>query len=183
MNRVPYLEKDEIPEDKQYLIESQTVREGETLRILQAIGNNLPLLKARSKYGSVLRQDSGLTVRQRELVILTVAEEVRSNYIWHQHVRFALNGILSHAEILALSERDPGVFDRGDAVLIEYVRRFVTMDVNVNVHEALSAFFDSERVVGIGMVAMGYLGLACCCEAFNVEIEDDTFAGWDLAEA
>lgn len=180
VSRVPYLTRDELPEDQQYLIESQTVRKGESLRILQAIGNNTPLLEARRAYGAALRENSGLTEQQRELIILTVAFELQSRYIWHQHVRFSINDVLSEAEIRAISEKNDEVFEPMNTALVEYVRNFVTMDVDNEIHEGLSSFFSDEFVVGIGMVAMGYLGLAHGGDAFDVEIEEDEFVGWGL---
>jgi alkylhydroperoxidase family enzyme len=148
VSRVPYVEKDDLPAKKRHVIESQYVREGENLAILQAIGNNVPLLEARRAYGSALRHDSGLNERYRELIILTVAAELESRYVWHQHVRISLGGILSKTEIRALSDGDNGVFDPADSAGVEYVRQFISMDVDDAVHERLSSFFDDALVVG-----------------------------------
>lgn len=162
------------------MIGSQTVRQGENMHVLQAIANNLPLLEARRAYGAALRDGSGLTERERELVIMTVAGHVRSRYIWHQHARFATGSIVSTEEVRALAGGGDDAFDEDEAALIRYVRRFADGEVDDDAHGEVAAHYDANEVVGIGMIAMGYVGLALGADAFGVEIEEDEFVGWDL---
>ena len=180
MARVPYVEEEELPEEYRHMIGSQTVREGENIHVLQAIANNLPLLEARRSYGSALRDGSGLTERERELVILAVAAHVRARYIWHQHVRFATGSIVSRAEVEAIAGGGDGPFDDDEAALVRYVRRFADREVDDDAHDEVAAHYDVDEVVAIGMIAMGYVGLDLGTDAFGVEIEEDEFVGWNL---
>lgn len=180
MARVPYVPEEDLPEECQHMIGSQTVRRGENMHILQVIANNLPLLEARRKYGAALREASGLPERERELVILTVAHHLASRYIWHQHARFSAGSILSVDEISALRAERNDQFDESEAALMRYVRGFADKEIDDNAHQEIARFYDDERVVGIGMIAMGYVGLALGVDAFGVDIEESEFVGWDL---
>jgi 4-carboxymuconolactone decarboxylase len=180
MARVPYVREEEIPEEHQHMIGSQTVRRGEDMHILQAIANNRSLLGARRKYGAALRRDSGLTERERELVILIVANHLKSSYLWHQHIRFAVDSLLSKAEINALSTRNYDQFSDAETVLLQYVLRFADRSIDDNLHTELAAFYDDETIVGIGMLTMGYVGLVLGIDGFDVDIEEDEFVGWNL---
>lgn len=180
MARVPYVGEEDLSEEYRHMIGSQTVRKGENMHVLQTIANNLPLLEARREYSAALREASGLSERERELVILTVADHVRSRYIWHQHVRFATGSIVSRAEVGALAGAEYDAFDDDEAALIRYVRRFADGEVDDDAHDEVAAHYDVDEVVGIGMIAMGYVGLALGADAFGVEIEEDEFVGWDL---
>lgn len=180
MARVPYVGEADLPEEYRHMIASQTVREGENMHVLQAIANNLPLLAARREYGAALREESGLSEREREMVILTVADHVQSRYIWHQHARFAMGSIVTQTEVVALAAREYEPFDDDEAALVRYVRQFVDGEVDDDAHDAIATHYDVGEVVGIGMIAMGYVGLALGADAFGVEIEEDEFVGWDL---
>lgn len=65
-----------------------------------------------------------------------------------------------------------------EATLQQYVRRFVDRDIDDQLHGELARYFDDGTIVGIGLLAMGYVGLALGVDAFGVEIEDDEFVGW-----
>ena len=87
MPRVDYVSQEEIDEEYEDLIVS-TLQPGKRVNVYSAIGNNGPVLAGFREFLGSLWEHSGLTDRQREIVILTAASEIGSEYEWHQHVRF-----------------------------------------------------------------------------------------------
>jgi len=124
--------------------------------------------------------ESGLTDRQRELVILAVASELRSRYEWHQHVHFAVDDIVSVAEARQIAAGDTEGFDEPKTALLTYIGRFAAMDIDDTTHERVAEFFSDKELVAIAMLAMNYVGLAHVIDGFDVEIEAEEFVGWDL---
>lgn len=82
MARVPYVGEQELPPEAQELIQSHAVRPGEPMYVRQAIANNQSLLVAHHEYSARIRSETGLSTRERELSILSIASRMRSAYIW-----------------------------------------------------------------------------------------------------
>jgi alkylhydroperoxidase family enzyme len=180
MARVPYVEKDELAEQDRHVVESHSVRPEKTSHVHRAIGHHVPVAKARRDFSRAMWRETGLTDRQRELIILAVASELRSKYEWHQHVHFAVDDIVSVAEARQIAAGDTDGFDEPEEALLSYIGRFAAMDVDDATHERAAEFFSNEELVAIVMLAMNYVGLAYVIDGFDVEIEAEEFVGWDL---
>jgi len=179
MARVPYVTQDDLdPEYRDKIISSL---QGERLNVYSAIGNNQEVLGGLREFLSSLWSDSGLTDRQRELVILAACSAIRSEYEWHQHVNIARGADLSDAEIAAVARDDRSLFDTDEQGLIAYARAVGRGSVQDPLHEAMTEHFDDETIVGVAATAAGYVALGYVIDSLGVEIEgDETFVGWDL---
>jgi len=178
MGRVPYVTQDDLdPEYRDKIISSL---QGERLNVYSAIGNNQEVLGGLREFLGSLWSDSGLTDRQRELVILAACSEIRSEYEWHQHVNIARGAGLSDDEIAAVARDDRTVFAPDEQGLIAYARAVARGRVTDPLHEAMTEQFDDETIVGIAATAAGYVGLGYVIDALGVEVEDgEAFVGWD----
>lgn len=154
-------------------------RDGAPPRLYRTLVHNPPILEAFRRMSSVLRAESGLDERRRELVILTVARATESEYEWHKHVGIALVGSITPGEIRAIGAGRYDVFDGREAALLEYVDRFASGAVSDAYHTALAEYVDRETIVGIVMLAQFYLGLAHVINALEIELEEE-FVGWTL---
>ncbi|WP_134670219.1 carboxymuconolactone decarboxylase family protein [Halorussus marinus] len=188
MARIPYVDQEDLPPDRQSLLDTLSDEAessdahslgGETLNVYRAMGNNADLLAAFQTYGSAVWDESGLSAREREFVILSVAFHADSAYEWHQHVRVALDEGLTVEEIRAVSGGDRERLDEDARTLVAYVGAFVDGTVDDDDHDRLAARYDDETVVGIDLLAGTYLGLARALDALAVETEVE-FVGWDL---
>lgn len=188
MPRIPYVEPAELPTDKQSLLDTLSGAdveerdhhlEGGTLNVYRALGNNVDLLESFRAYGSAVWEESGLDPHEREVVILTTSHHADCEYEWHQHVRVALDEGLSRSQIRSISNSELDRLRPEHAALVRYVRAFVDGTVDDATHEQLSEHYDDETVLGTGMLAGCYLGLARMLQAVDVETEVD-FVGWDL---
>jgi alkylhydroperoxidase family enzyme len=194
MARVPYLTEDELPEEYRYLFSpanpfsvERTEAAGEEedapwdgpQHTHRAIANNPELLEAYRRMGSSVWQASGLSDRERELTILTVARTLESAYEWYQHARIALDAGVPREDILAVSRGEYDSFSPSDRALVRYVEAFTDRTVDDGTHAELAEHFDEATIVGVGMLASYYIGIDYMGDAFDLEMEDE-FVGWEL---
>lgn len=188
MVRVPYVTREDLPEEDRDLLRSfradtpeeyrhlLSTEERNVYRTLAHVPKSLEQFRA---FGRTLREELDLDPRERELVILTTASALRSAYEWHQHVRIGLTEGLSPEEILAISDRDYGAFEDDKRALVEYVDSYVTGTVDDETYDAFAARVDESKVVGIGLLTGIYLVIGRQMDALGVETEEP-FVGWDL---
>lgn len=179
MARVPYVSRDELEPEYRDLVVS-SLQPGETLNVYSAIATNQDVLYGLREFLGSLWNGSGLTDRQREIVILTAAAEMGSEYEWHQHVAIATDAGLESAEIAAIARDDHEPLADEEAALVAYTRAVVRGRVTDPLHAAVLEYVDEETVVGAASTAAGYAALGLIIDALGVEIEsDDVFVGWE----
>ena len=182
MARVPYREAEELPEDVRDLVVSSL--QGRSLHVYRAIANNPAVLEGLRAFLGTLWADTGLTDRQRELVILATARAAGSEYEWHQHTRIARDDHLTVEELDAIGARAFEAFDPDDEALLAYGTAVAEGTVDDALHDAaLEVLGDASTVVGAAATSAGYLGLARIIDACGVELEPgDAFVGWTPSE-
>lgn len=180
MARVPYVTADDLdPEYRELVVSS--LQPGKTVNVYSAIGNNPAVLSGLREFLGALWTHSGLSDRQREVVILTAASEIGSSYEWHQHVGIARTAGLTDAEISAIARDDRDPFTDDERALVAYARAVVRGRVNDPLHEAVVEQLGETSTVGAAAVAAGYLALGHLIQALGVDIEaGEEFAGWDV---
>ncbi len=178
MARVPYADATDVPDEYEDLLESSL--QGKPLHVYQSIGNNPEVLAGLRSFLGALWTDSGLSDREREIVILAVARETRNRYEWHQHVNIARGVGIGDDIIAAIGTGDFGLLSDDKTVLIEYAHAVVRGEVDAIAHDEIAARYDDEAIVGIAAAAQGYDALGGLIEAFDLELEPGTaFHGWD----
>lgn len=206
MARIEYADPEDLPPEKRPLLDTLSDRandessadtdgeiadtdgearahslEGGTLNVYRTIGRNVDLLEAFRDYGSAVWSEGGLTPHQRETVILSTAVHADAAYEWQQHVRVALDEGMDPDRIVAISRGDVDELPPEYAAIVEYVEAFVDGTVDDDTHETIAAHFDAETILGIGMLAGCYLGLARLLQALSVDLEAP-FVGWELED-
>lgn len=179
MARVPYVTQKDLDPDYRDLVVS-SLQPGKTVNVYSAIGNNQAVLRGFREALGAFWNDSGLTDRQREIVILTAAAEIRSAYEWQQHVSIAGDAGLTPAEIAAIARDDRSPFPDEERALVAYTRAVARGRVDDALHEAMTEYFQTDTVVGAASTAAGYVALGRVIDALGVDIEaDEEFVGWD----
>lgn len=176
---VPYVEKEDMPEEYRYLFEENEAGE---LNVFKAVGNNPAVLRSYMRWGTVLWEASGLTRQEVEVVILAAARKLDAPYEWHQHVPLARAFGIDDETILAIADGEEEALTDREAVLVEYTGAFLDRDVTENHHDLLAEQFDSETVAGLTMLASHYLATGYVIDALGVEPEGE-FVGWHLENA
>lgn len=179
MPRVDYVSRDELDEEYADLVVS-SLQPGKRVNVYSAIGNNPSVLAGFREFLGSLWDHSGLSDRQREIVILTAASEIGSEYEWHQHVNVATNSGLSREEIAAIGRDDRTEFPIDEGALIAYTRAVARGRVTDALHETVLEELGTEATVGAASTAAGYVALGRVIDALGVDIEEgDEFEGWD----
>ncbi|GAB6877881.1 hypothetical protein JCM17823_01550 [Halorubrum gandharaense] len=178
MARVPYVDADDVPDEYEDLLESSL--QGKPLHVYQSLGNNPAVLAGMRGFLSSLWSDSGLSDRERELVILAATSEIGNRYEWHQHVNIARGVDIADETIAAIGADDLAVLDDDERTLVEYARAVVNEEVDAVAHDEIAALYDDDAIVGIAATAQGYAALGGMITAFDLELEEGTeFHGWD----
>lgn len=179
MPRVDYVSQEEIDDEYADLIVS-SLQPGKRVNVYSAIGNNPAVLEGFREFLGSLWDHSGLSDRRREIVILTSASEIGSEYEWHQHVNVGANAGLTREEIAAIARDDRTAFSTDEQALIAYARAVARGRVTDALHEAVLEELGTEATVGAATTAAGYVALGRVIDALDVTIEaDDEFEGWD----
>lgn len=192
MARVSYVDEEDLPEEYRGLTEAfrspedideeyRHLMSGSARNVYRVFAHLPPVLRAFRDLGGALWNEAGFTARQRELVILAVARELDSAYVWHQHVRIALNAGLPREDLLAVEAGDLEGFGDDERALMGYARAYVRGAVDGATHEAARAHFDEATVVGIGLLAAFYATICRSMDALDVDLEEP-FAGWRLED-
>lgn len=179
MARVPYVPQQELDPDYQDLVVS-SLQPGKQVNVYSALSNNQEVLRGMREFLGALWNHSGLTDRQREIVILTIASETGSEYEWHQHVNIASETDLEAEEVAAIARDDRDPFPEEERLIVSYTRAVARGRVTDELHEAIGEHFDEDTLTGAASTAAGYLALGRVIDALAVEIESgDQFVGWD----
>ncbi|MFB6163582.1 MAG: carboxymuconolactone decarboxylase family protein [Haloarculaceae archaeon] len=190
MARIPYAEPSDLPADKRHLLDTldddasadaerrHSLPAG-TLNVYRAIGRTPPLLEAFRTYAGRAWNECGLAPHDREIVILATARATDSAYEWQQHVRVALDAGMDPDQLVAVARSESDQLGPARAALVAYVDAFVDGAVTDATHDRLAAHYDEETIVGVGLLAGCYLGLARVLQALDVDLEAP-FVGWGL---
>ncbi|MFO8114930.1 MAG: carboxymuconolactone decarboxylase family protein [Halorubrum sp.] len=178
MARVPYVDASDVPEEYEELLESSL--QGKPLHVYRSLGNNPAVLAGLRSFLGSLWTDSGLSDRDRELVILAAARETRNRYEWHQHATIARGVGIDEDVIAGIGTGDLAPLDADETTLVEYALAVVRREVDAVIHEEIAGRYDDGTIVGIAALAQGYAGLGGMIEAFDLELESGSqFHGWD----
>lgn len=178
MARVPLVSPQEV--DAAY--RDHLVQEGVRPNLWAAIGNNPPVMDAYDEFIEHLYEISGLDQTEQELVILAVAAELSSRYLWHHHVTLARDRGVTDAQIRGIGHFDAEPFSATEQALVRYARAVARGQVTDDDHATLADAYGVGTVVGVAVLAGTYLSVARVTSALGVDLEADTeFVGWDPA--
>jgi len=191
MARIDLATRSDLPEEHRHLIaafrepsdlepEYRHLMSSAERNVYAAFGRAPPLLASFREFAGSLWNDADLDPRTRELVILRVARELDSRYVWHQHGRIALSAGLPTDDIKSVGANALERFDDDEAALLAYVRAYLNGAVDDELHDRLSDHYDAGTIVAIGMLAGTYAIIVRSMDALDVPIEE-AFVGWDLA--
>ncbi|MGH2584257.1 MAG: carboxymuconolactone decarboxylase family protein [Dehalococcoidia bacterium] len=175
MPRLPYVDRDTLPEEKRYLFDNLSRESGRVGNIFRTMGHSPQLLHQFMRLGSDLRSKTKLDPRLRELAILTVGRLARAPYEYVHHIAIARRAGVTQEQIegLPVWERHPA-FSEEERSVIRYAEA-VTRDVRVSdeVFGAVRALLDDERMVELTMAIAFYNMVVRFLEPMQVGLEED----------
>jgi len=124
---------------------------------------------------------AGMTIRQKELIILPIAVLTTNAYCWGHHVPLAMAGNISRDEVLAIRNGDYSIFPDHERALIEFVTAMVARRVTDAEWSAMAARRDEQELVQIVMLAGFYIMLGSVQSAIGAP-QDEGFGGFEQPE-
>lgn len=176
MARIALPEREDLPEEYRYLLSEDALGE---LNLLRAMGTNPQILQTYMRHGTALWESSGLSPREVELVILTVARTLKSRYEWYQHVDLAREVGVDEEEIQLIVARNYDQFDDSEQALVRYARAAARDEVSGVIHDTLTDAYDEATVAGTAALVAHYVATDRFISALAIESEEQP-VGWDL---
>jgi alkylhydroperoxidase family enzyme len=185
MARLPYRDREDLPESYRYLFDNLSRESGGTGNIFRLMAHSPRLLHQFMRLGNDLRYHTRLDPHLRELAILAVGHATGTAYEYVHHLRFAARAGVSAAQLAALPvwERSPHFSDQERAVL-RYAE-MVTHDVRVpdGAFNAVHEFLDDEQIVELTMNIAFYNLVVRFLEPLLVDLEHEEQDGGSVANA
>jgi alkylhydroperoxidase family enzyme len=176
MARIALPEREDLPEEYQYLLSEDALGE---LDFLRAMGTNPQILQTYMRHGTVLWESSGLSSREVELVILTVSRALKSRYEWYQHVDLAQEVGVDKEEIRLIGTQNHDRFDDSEQALIRYARAAARDEVSEAIHDTLTDAYDEATVAGTAALVAHYVATDRFISALAIKPEELP-VDWDL---
>lgn len=178
MARLPYIDRDALPEDKRYLFDNLSRESGRVGNIFRTMGHSPQLLHQFMRLGSDIRYKTRLDPALRELAILTVGRLGDAPYEYVHHIAIARRAGVTQEQIegLPVWDRHPA-FSEQERAVIHYAES-VTRDIRVpdQVFDAVRTFLDDEQMVELTLSIAFYNMVIRFLEPMQVGLEEDSTA-------
>ena len=174
MARLPYRDRDHLPEEYRYLFDNLSRESGRVGNLFRVMGHSPRLLHQFMRLGNDLRYKTRIDPRLRELAILTVGRLTNAPYEYVHHLAIARRAGVTEEQIdgLAVWERHPA-FSAEERAVIRYAE-MVTREIRVSdeVFDAVHAFLDDEQMVELTLNVAFYNLVVRFLEPMQVELEE-----------
>lgn len=172
--RVPYLNRDDLPEKDREIFDNLTRERGNVGNIFRALANTPNLLRRFLALGGELRNGTALDPKLRELALLTVGRLAEAEYEFTHHWNLARSVGVSREKLEALADFEKApVFDDQERAVMRYA---VEATRNVKVSDAtwnaLKAFLDTRRMMDLVQNVAFYNMVVRVLVPVGVELEE-----------
>jgi alkylhydroperoxidase family enzyme len=177
MARISYVDNTDTPELAPLAEKIKAGRRGEVINIYKLLLHSPPLAETWYDHISATRWKTTLDGRQRELVIVRVAQANSYAYALRQHVPgIAVADGVSLEECEALKDWRPSrFFSERERALLAYVDAMMTApEVPDDVFEALRRHFSEREVVEISVLVGTYIMHNRVFTALRVDLQPDS---------
>ena len=126
MAKLPYVSRDDLPEDKRHVYDRIAETRGSVDHIFRLLLNSPDAAEVATSVGEYIRYRSPLEPAIREIAILSVARELNCDYEWAQHEPIARRDGVSDSTIESIrSGRAPMGVPAKEGVYVQGVRELV----------------------------------------------------------
>ncbi|MCZ6789023.1 MAG: carboxymuconolactone decarboxylase family protein [Chloroflexi bacterium] len=176
MSRVPYITREDLPEEKRTVYDQISSHRGNVARPFQALLNSPDLAGKVAAVGEHLRfQLSTLTDEIREIVTLTTAREMDSQYEWSRHVPWAQAAGVREEVVNAI--RDGTSLRRllpKEAVFVQFTQELLRdRKVRDTTYSAVEHLLGMQGTVDLVVIIGYYALLGYTMAALEVELEPE----------
>jgi alkylhydroperoxidase family enzyme len=167
MARLPYLTPEQLPPEERDLL----VR---PVHLYRAMSNAPGITRAFLNLANQIRHRSVLDARLREMAILVIAWETRSEYEWSHHVKIGRQFGLTDAEIRAAAGEGAQALPAPDQAVLRAARGIAREgDLSDALVAELRAQLDDAALTELLLISALYVGLARFLKVARVEVEEE----------
>lgn len=168
MARLPYIEKQALPDDIARVVEDRP-----PLNLYRILPHSMPTAKGFLALGRAILNDSSLDPQLRELVILRVGALSRAAYEIHQHRRVAASVGLGSEQIgAALQERDESCLDVWQRQVLEFTNAVVwQVKAPAHLYDAVASKLGAAGICELLHTIGYYMLVSRFLENLEVDIE------------
>jgi len=180
--RLPLPRREDLDADGKAIFDRYSDPAGGTIRGLRGPGgiqlHSPKLSQTNRPVNRYLRFESGLSEREREVAILTVARECDSRFEWAAHEPEALRVGVPQETVDAIKFRGPLTnLDEGDAIIIELGREaFGRRKVSSKTYKRALDRFGKVRLVNMSALMGNYASTAALLTIFDMQLDEGTTA-------
>jgi len=171
--RILPLKPEELNDDALDALKTVTNKAGNTLNIFATFAHRPKALKAFLNWGNYILQETDLSGREREIIILRTGHRCKSGYEFHQHTRIGLRSGLSDADIDALQDDiEKGQWSEQEVLLINAADElYEDCFLSTKTWDALAKHYKQEQIMDIVCVIGQYTQVCMLLNSFGVQIE------------
>ncbi|HEY6418975.1 MAG TPA: carboxymuconolactone decarboxylase family protein [Candidatus Binataceae bacterium] len=149
MARVPYLNREDLPEADREIFDNLSAERGSVGNIFRTLAHTPKLLRRFLGLGGELRNGTKLDPKLRELAILTVGRLTDAEYEFVHHWNLARRAGVPREQLEALAEWETSpVFSDDERAVIRYaVEATSNVKVSDSAWNALKSFLDTGRMM------------------------------------
>jgi alkylhydroperoxidase family enzyme len=150
MARVPYLNREDLPEADREIFDRLAEERGAPVgNLFRALAHTPNLLKRFTSLGGHLRSRTQLDPKLRELALMTVGRLTGAEYEFVHHWNISLRVGVPRAQLENLAQFETsGLFNEQERAVMRYATE-ATLNVKVSdaTFEALRGFLDNRRIM------------------------------------
>ena len=174
MARLPYLDRDDLPELERDIFDDLLKQRGSIGNIFRIVAHSPLLLRRMLYFSDGLRNRTKLDPRLRELAIMTVGRLTDCAYEYTHHQAFAKRVGVSVEQVEQLADWETSAaFNENERAVIRYATE-MTEQVKIadSTFGALQAFLDEEQVVELSLNTAFYNMVVRFLTATHVDLEE-----------
>lgn len=171
--RIKPLEKKEWSDETKEALQTVTNEKGKALNIFATLARNPSAIKPFLSWAGYILQQTKLTPREREIVILRIGYRCDSGYEFHQHTRIGLRSGLSEADIEALRKTvTEGEWSETEVLLIQAADQLHQESfIGTETWSSLAEHYSEQQLMDIVFVVGQYTQVSMMLNTFGVQIE------------
>jgi alkylhydroperoxidase family enzyme len=175
--RVPYLNREDLPEADRVIFDNLAAERGGTIgNIFRALAHTPNLLRRFLALGGELRNKTALDPKLRELAIVTVGRltDAQYEFVHHWNIARAVGVPREQLDALADFEKSPHFSDNERAVIRYTVEATNNVRVSDATWNALKSFLDTRRIMELVQNVAFYNMVVRILVPVGVELEPGT---------
>jgi AhpD family alkylhydroperoxidase len=175
MARLPYLDREDLPESDRDIFDDMLERFGRIHNLHRAIAHSPVLLRALLHWGEAIRRSTRLEPILRELAIMTVGRltQCEYEYVHHQGIAKRVGVRPEQLDCLEAWESDPAFTEQERAVIHYATEATQQVRVSAATFDALRRFLDAEQIVQLVLIVGHFNMVVRILMPLEIELESD----------